>query len=213
MLPEFSDLHVGRRPLRLSVTKNGKEFSVDQLSDGEKCTLALIGDLARRMALANQNLDNPLEGNGIVLIDEIELHMHPTWQRMILPVLKKTFPNIQFLITTHSPQVLGEAGNDFNIFLLSTNEENEIDVETINRLDGFSSDYILREFMNTDSVNPEFSKLVQQVENYVHEDRLEEAEKILEQIKSIVGVNYSQVIHLTGLIRRGKLMYEKNNKK
>ncbi len=213
MLPEFSDLHVGRRPLRLSVTKNGKEFSVDQLSDGEKCTLALIGDLARRMALANQNLDNPLEGNGIVLIDEIELHMHPTWQRMILPVLKKTFPNIQFLITTHSPQVLGEAGNDFNIFLLSTNEENEIDVETINRLDGFSSDYILREFMNTDSVNPEFSKLVQQVENYVHEDRFEEAEKILEQIKSIVGVNYSQVIHLTGLIRRGKLMYEKNNKK
>ncbi|MBU5477732.1 AAA family ATPase [Eubacterium sp. MSJ-13] len=53
------------------------------MSDGEKCTIALFGDLARRMALANPNKDNPLDGEGIVLIDEIELHLHPLWQRRI----------------------------------------------------------------------------------------------------------------------------------
>lgn len=213
MLPDFSNLHVRRQPLRMVVTKGGEEFSVDQLSDGEKCTIALIGDLARRMALANQKRSNPLEGRGIVLIDEIELHMHPTWQRMILPVLKKTFPNIQFLITTHSPQVLGEVSDDFNIYLLSVDTDFEVQPEKINRLDGFSSDYILREFMNTDSVNPEFSKLVQQVENSVHKNQFDEAEKILDKIKEVVGNNYSQVIHLTGLIRREKIIYEKNHKK
>lgn len=46
------------------------------LSDGEKCTLALFGDLVKRLALANPGLDNPLEGEGVVLIDEIELHLH-----------------------------------------------------------------------------------------------------------------------------------------
>lgn len=68
-----------RNPLRMVVNKGSLTISVDLLSDGEKCTLALIGDLARRIALANPNRDNPLDGEGIVLIDEIELHMHPSW--------------------------------------------------------------------------------------------------------------------------------------
>lgn len=88
------------------------------MSDGEKCTIALFGDLARRMALANPNKDNPLDGEGIVLIDEIELHLHPLWQRRILNVLKKVFPNIQFIVSTHSPQVLGEADDTYNVLRL-----------------------------------------------------------------------------------------------
>lgn len=55
-------------------------------------------------------------GSGIVLIDEIELHLHPKWQGKIVPVLMDTFPNIQFIITTHSPKVLSEIKNDVNIF-------------------------------------------------------------------------------------------------
>lgn len=69
------------------------------MSDGEKCTMALLGDLARRLTLANPTLENPLLGKGIVLIDEIELHMHPSWQRKILSTLKNTFPNVQFMET------------------------------------------------------------------------------------------------------------------
>ena len=67
----------------MKIDKDNLSLQVDQLSDGEKCTLALFGDLARRLALANPVSDNPLLGTGVVLIDEIELHMHPSWQRKI----------------------------------------------------------------------------------------------------------------------------------
>ena len=69
-------------------------LDVLQLSDGEKCTLALFGDIARRLAIANPSLDDPLQGDGVVLIDELELHMHTSWQRKVISMLKKTFPNI-----------------------------------------------------------------------------------------------------------------------
>ncbi|WP_413815084.1 AAA family ATPase [Agathobaculum desmolans] len=82
----------------------------------------MLGDLARWLALANQHADTPLEGSGIVWIDEIELHMHPCWQRMVLPVLRKTFPNIQFIVTTHSLQALGKVDNGYNVYM-PMNEE------------------------------------------------------------------------------------------
>lgn len=119
MIGNVSNLRIKRNPVRMVVDKLDKEIRVDLLSDGEKCTLAMFGDLARRLALANPSLENPLEGEGIVLIDEIELHMHPLWQRKVLGVLRDTFPNIQFIITTHSPQILGEADDHYNIFVLS----------------------------------------------------------------------------------------------
>ena len=68
--------------------------------------LALAADLARRMAQANPHLDNPLESEAIVLIDEVELHLHPEWQQRVLNNLQNTFPNTQFIVSTHSPQVL-----------------------------------------------------------------------------------------------------------
>lgn len=119
MLDGFTDLRVRRNPLRLAIQKNGIEFSIDQLSDGEKCTLALFGDLARRLGMANPGLANPLEGRGIVLIDEIELRMHPAWHRKVLGALQSTFPNIQFIVTTQSPLVLEEADERFNIISLN----------------------------------------------------------------------------------------------
>lgn len=122
MFDGFEDIHIDRKPLAMKVKKDGKYLKINQLSDGEKCTIALFGDLARRMALANPGLDNPLYGQGVVLVDELDLHMHTSWQRKVMRTLKDTFPNIQFIITTHSPQILGELNDDFNIFYL--NREN-----------------------------------------------------------------------------------------
>ena len=107
-LPEFSDWKIRRTPLRMEVKKDGEPLSVDQLSDGEKCMIALVGDLARRLVIANPMQEDPLLGNGIVLIDEIELHLHPEWQKSVLPRLLQTFPNVQFVVTTHSPLVLAQ---------------------------------------------------------------------------------------------------------
>ncbi|MBQ1190975.1 MAG: AAA family ATPase [Bacteroidales bacterium] len=105
-MPGFKNLRVKRNPLRMVVDKEGKEFAVNQLSDGEKTYIALIGDLCRRLVLANPTLENPLMGKGIVLIDEIDLHLHPQWQTEIAEKLCDTFPKIQFIVTTHSPLVI-----------------------------------------------------------------------------------------------------------
>lgn len=102
----FENLRVQEQPPRLLVDKAGETLDLSQLSDGERSFLALICDLGRRLALANPLLDNPLLGAGVVLIDELELHLHPTWQRTITEKLRTTFPNIQFIATTHSPFVI-----------------------------------------------------------------------------------------------------------
>ena len=84
----------------------GETLEIDQLSGGYRIMLALVADLARRMAQGNPHLDDPLQSEAIVLIDEVDLHLHPSWQQRVLPDLMRTFPNAQFIVSTHSPQVL-----------------------------------------------------------------------------------------------------------
>ncbi|CAI0724570.1 recombination protein F [Serratia marcescens] len=107
-LPEFESINLvySENDFRLVLLKNGIELDAQQLSQGEKTILTLVGDLARRLSLLNPTLQNPFEGKGIVLIDEIDLHLHPTWQQKIIERLLTTFPNVQFVLSTHSPQVL-----------------------------------------------------------------------------------------------------------
>ena len=111
LVPGVSEPRIEFRPLRFVVSvESGQDkpekLSLDQLSGGYRIVLALAADLARRMAQGNPHLDNPLESEAIVLIDEVELHLHPSWQQRILGDLQKTFPNVQFIVSTHSPQVL-----------------------------------------------------------------------------------------------------------
>lgn len=107
-LPEISsvELKYTENEVRLVLTKDDLSLDVQQLSQGEKTILTLVGDLTRRLVLLNPKLSNPLQGKGIVLIDEVDLHLHPSWQQSIIEKLQHTFPNVQFIITTHSPQVV-----------------------------------------------------------------------------------------------------------
>ena len=110
MLEDVSEPRIEVNPLRFVVTlKSGsgsEELELDQLSGGYRAVLALTADLAWRMAQGNPHLDNPLQSEAVVLIDEVELHLHPSWQQRILDDLTRTFPNAQFIVSTHSPQVL-----------------------------------------------------------------------------------------------------------
>ncbi|MDJ0730989.1 MAG: AAA family ATPase [Crocosphaera sp.] len=105
---------------QLTISKNDTDLNISQLSDGEKKCILIVADIAKRLAIANPGLEisNVLEkGKGIILIDEIEAHLHPGWQRKIIPALTKTFPSCQFIVTTHSPQVLSKVNSE-NIFIL-----------------------------------------------------------------------------------------------
>ena len=111
MVPGAAKPHIRHHPRRLMVSlslnsSKAEVLSLNQLSGGYRIVLAVTGDLARRMAHGNPHLDDPLMSEAIVLIDEIELHLHPAWQQRVLRDLTQTFPNAQFIVTTHSPQVL-----------------------------------------------------------------------------------------------------------
>ena len=111
MIPGVSDPRIEFRPLRFVVSVGShqsqrEELSLDQLSGGYRIMLALAADLARRMAQGNPHLEDPLTSESIVLIDEVELHLHPSWQQRVLADLSRTFPNTQFIVSSHSPQVL-----------------------------------------------------------------------------------------------------------
>ena len=110
MIPEVSNPHVTRRPLHFMVRYHkgdlAEDLYLEQLSGGYRVMLALVVDLARRMGQANPHMENPLESEAIVLIDEVELHLHPSWQQRVLSDLLRTFPRTQFIVSTHSPQVL-----------------------------------------------------------------------------------------------------------
>lgn len=118
VLDGFSGLRVEENPLRLMIDKGETALDLTQLSDGERSFLALICDLGRRLALANPMLDNPLHGPGVVLIDELELHMHPKWQREVVDKLRQAFPKIQFIATTHSPFVVQSLQSGAELILL-----------------------------------------------------------------------------------------------
>ena len=111
MIPGASSPRIALRPSRFVVSMrfgsgSTETLAIDQMSGGYRIMLALAADLARRMAQGNPHLEDPLKSDAIVLIDEVELHLHPAWQQRVLSDLTRTFPNTQFVISTHSPQVL-----------------------------------------------------------------------------------------------------------
>ncbi len=111
MIPGASQPRIEFGPLRFVVSLDAKsggreELTLDQMGGGYRVVLALAADLARRMAQGNPHRAAPCACEAIVLIDEIDLHLHPAWQQRVLDDLLRTFPNTQFLVSTHSPQVL-----------------------------------------------------------------------------------------------------------
>ena len=167
----FTEMRIRRTPLlRMSVVKNGFEFNVSQLSDGERNMLALVGDLARRLSVLNPGLENPNHGSGVVIIDEIDLHLHPRWQREVIQKLEQTFPNCQFVVSTHSPQIIGEL-NPESVMLL---KDGELMGSAMRSL-GLSSAEILREIMGTSERNIEFDEAVRQIEQEIEDEQYDSA--------------------------------------
>lgn len=113
LLPEFSEMRIRRQMPSFStkpvlvLRKGDTELPFDALSEGERTTIAMVGDIARRLVLLGEDED-PLQTSATVLIDEIEQHAHPGWQREILRRFRNTFPNVQLITTTHSPIIVSE---------------------------------------------------------------------------------------------------------
>ena len=112
----------------------GKDGDVrfEELGFGYQTTLTWLADFCKRMFELYPDAENPLHEEAVVLVDELDLHLHPKWQRDLVPTLSKIFPNVQFIVTTHSPHVL-QSMEDVNLYVLRRNAESgEIEAERSN---------------------------------------------------------------------------------
>ena len=199
LLPGFRNLKVRRSPLRMVVEKNREELIVNQLSDGEKCALAMVGDLARRMAIANPHRRDPLGAEAIVLIDEIDLHLHPAWQRTIASTLERTFPKCQFLLSTHSPAILSHLDPD-SIWMLERTGRG-VEARRPSHAYGQTVDRVLEDEMGVPArpkeVGDELSRLFRAIER----GKLKKARRILHELEGRIGVD-PDLVKADVLIRR-----------
>ena len=127
----------------IQFTVNGQTVPTISLSDGFRSVIALAGDLIWRLMQAFPDLDDPTQASGVVLIDELDIHLHPSWQREIAGWLREVFPNLQFIIATHSPLVAAGGGEDALTLRLDM-VNGEVQVTKIDDISAYDSDYILR---------------------------------------------------------------------
>ena len=120
----------------------GTKVSTLSLSDGYRSILALMGDVIWRMLDHFPDSENPLNEEGVVLIDELDIHLHPVWQRSIALLLQQQFPNIQFIVATHSPIITAGAGSDALTYRFVF-DGNKTEVQEIKDLAFMSVDKIL----------------------------------------------------------------------
>ena len=173
----------------------------DSLSDGERVMVALVADIARRACILNPQLGKDVlkRTPGIVLIDELDLHIHPKWQRELPNGLKKAFPAMQFIATTHSPQILSELSPDEIILLRNESAENP------EASYGLNSDYILEDLMETASrpqkIKDALSKLFLAIERNSLDEAREYIKELSEEAPAIV-----EIASARALIKRKEIL-------
>lgn len=180
---------------------DGQEVLFSSLSDGQRSMLGLAADIAYRMALLNPHLKERIcETNGIVLIDEIDLHLHPKWQREIVGKLKAAFPNIQFFATTHSPQIIGEAKPEY-LRMLSRDDNGEIQITTPKQSLGLDSAEILEEIMGgVPRRNKEVTNKLEEIDKLIDDEDFAQAKNEIELLKTKLNGSIPAIVKQEGLI-------------
>ncbi|MFT4929674.1 MAG: putative ATP-binding protein involved in virulence, partial [Phenylobacterium sp.] len=202
-VPQYSNLRVKRTPQpHMLIDKKGVTFNLGQLSEGEKNLISLVGDIARRLAIGHSQSENPLAGEGIVLIDEIDLHLHPSWQRLVIPKLLEVFPNCQFFISTHSPQVISHVKPE-SVFLLSQSQAG-LAVQKADETYGMSLDRVAELIMDDESrpsmVRNDLNKIFELIER----NKLTEAKALICALKEDMKTD-PDIMRAEMLVRREEM--------
>lgn len=198
LLPEVSQIRITTIPDKSSF-ETFPEFLTSQgwvrledLGYGYQATLAWVADLAKRMFDQYPDLENPLHGPAVVLVDEIDLHLHPEWQRKIIKYLSDLFPNTQFIVTAHSPLIIQSVEN-VNLIMLEKDDNPDgkgIHIrQRFGSFQGWTVDEILTELMNLgDRTRSDlYLQLMQDFEDAVLNDDYEKAQNVYDQLDTILS--------------------------
>ncbi len=183
---------------------DGREVIAENLSDGYTRLVNIVTDLAFRCALLNQGIygvEACLKTSGTVLIDEIDLHLHPNLQSVVLTGLQNAFPNLQFIVTTHAPMVMTGIKSDDKsiIFKLNYSKENGYDIKPV-ELYGMDASSIIQVALDTiprsKVVDDELCLLFEAIDN----DNYKEAILLLSQMRARYGDSLPELIRAESML-------------
>jgi predicted ATP-dependent endonuclease of OLD family len=169
-------------------------IKINDLGYGYQSLLAWVIDLAKKMFDRYPNSENPLHEPAIVLVDEIDLHLHPEWQRKIISYLSANFPNTQFIVTSHSPLVV-QSADEVNVVLLKkVGDKVVIEQPEIENFQGWKIEEILRDLMDLDErvYSDTFLKLREQFDEALQENNYEKAKNAKAALDKILHPNNMQ---------------------
>lgn len=179
---------------------------VSMLSDGVRAMVSLVADLAWRCAKLNPQLGVKAQKKteGISFIDEVDMHLHPKWQQTVVASLRDAFPKIQFILTTHSPQVLSTVRRE-SIRLISVGPDSSASAMPLASSYGEESQNVLQAIMGVDPQPPvpekeDIDRLTVLIESGKYQS--EEAQKLLQSLRGHLSENHPQLQRLERSIRR-----------
>ncbi len=162
---------------------------ISKLSAGYQSLLWMVMNLSYRMAALNPELGARLrEAEGIVLVDEVDMHLHPKWQWNIVKALEETFPNVQFILATHSPIVISSCKNERLILI-----DEEQQVCYLPNAYGYSVQDVLTYRQGTVEKPEKIKKLFTAFDNALEDEATEKAEAVLHQLAALLGENHADV--------------------
>lgn len=177
---------------KLSINfKNGKSILLQDLPAGYRRLFSIVMDMAYRSYILNQGK----ETKGIAIIDEIDLHLHPAQEQVVLEAFLKTFPQMQYIVSTHSAAVIsnldtstevisGKENRNCQILVMSMNEDHP---QVLPNLLGVDYNAVMRDFMETPSRNEDLRHLEDLYFTYLSMELKKESQTIYEKIVSLVG--------------------------
>ena len=175
------------------------------MSDGERGVLSMVLDIAKRITQANPVLENPLsEGKGIILIDELDLHLHPKWQRTVVGNLCRTFPLCQVIATTHSPQIIPSLEPE-RIQLI-----NDDSVFRPDRSLGLDSNWILNHLMDANDRPDGATEAIEEVEGLINEGEYAKARLNIKEYKNNQAFDFPEWAVLEARIARLEIFDNKD---
>jgi predicted ATP-binding protein involved in virulence len=187
------------------------DVPVSYLSDGVRNMLGMVADIAYRAVRLNPHLaENAVkETSGIVLVDEVDMHLHPQWQQLVLQNLSEAFPNMQFIVTTHSPQVLSTVKQEQIRVLPDIAAGEKEALPPIGETLGKPSNYVLTQTLNVDARPP--LRQVELFEEYMQLinsglGKREQARAKRQQLESMLGEEHEDLIYADRVLKRKELL-------
>lgn len=200
-LDNIPTLHYSPQFDELVYTEDKVEMPISKLSAGYQSLLWMIMDLAYRVCMLNPELESRDRLRGIVLIDEIDMHLHPKWQWNVVEALRKTFENVQFIIATHSPIVISSSKNA-HLVLLDDNHK----VCYLPDCYGYEVEDVLRYRQESVSRPKKVKMLVDEIENAIDDVDFDKASVSLENLKAVLGEDNSEYKKMNGMITDAKMI-------